>query len=326
MKKLSIIITLLAMVISAGCNKTENTLESDVETNSDKPTIIRKEKEVVEEKAVYGVGDRVQVRGDYAVTLIGVTEITDAEISNGTQTLLIEFLYENISIDENHPVHKLETSQSNGFELGLNDGVPSIRDSMDLSYSQVVQHTPVGTKSLQKFVYHNESGKKRFDFRFPDYQGESTEFQADIGERIIPDMKGKMPEYKKSYKIGEPMILVDAKIDYTITVDSVRKMDTYPEDLRIGDLFLYEVLMSYSVPDKDKFSFNRFDLIPIDEMGNTGYTVYWKKEGYPVELEDGFQIPMYVATHIDSNKLILYYTQDYQVEKGGYFIEVDDIK
>ncbi len=122
------------------------------------------------------------------------------------------------------------------------------------------------------------------------------------------------------------MVLVKAKKDYTLTVDSVRKMDEYPKDLKFDAVGLYEVLMSYSVPDKEKFSFGISDLVVIDEMGNTGYTTYIKKEGYPLELEDGFQIPMYVATHIDSDKLILYYTQDYQVEKEGYFIEIDVVE
>lgn len=325
MKRLAVMMIISAMVFIAGCNKTENIVEPDVETNVNKPTIILKDEEVVEEKVVYGVGERVQVREDYAVTLVGVTELEDEEYSNGIQTLLVDFMFENISIDEDHEVHKLEHSQSNGLGLSMSDGNTSIPYSILPYYWQVVNHTPVRSKSLQRYVYTKETVDDLIDLRFEDYLGDSTNFQVNVGDEAPASFEGEMPKYLKTYKIGEPMILIHAEKDYTLTVDSVRKIDMRPEELMIDAEVLYEVLMSYSVPDKDKFSFGVSDLVVIDEMGNTGYTTYMKKEGYPLELEDGFQVPMYVATHIDSDKLILYYTQDYQVEKEGYFIEIDVI-
>lgn len=328
MKRLAVMITLSAMVFFAGCNKTESTAQPDVETDSNKPTIILKEKEVIEEKAVYGVGDRVQVREDYAVTLVGVTELEPEEYQydKEDQVILIELMFENISMDRDHPMYKLESRQSNGYDFRISDGSLMVPDSKSPYKGQAVGYTPVGTKSLQRYVYRKENREDSVEIEFGDYLTGSTDFSIKIGEHTAPDFDGTMPVRDDAYKIGEPLLLAEAKNDYTVTIDSVRKVEEMSDELGYESGAVYEVTLTHSNYTLEKME-KSFNMVVVDEKGNTGYQVFLEYEGYPREVEGrGLQRVMHFATHTDSEKLLLFYYDGYNPEKRSYFIEVDDIK
>ncbi|HCW72839.1 MAG TPA: hypothetical protein DHM90_02535 [Clostridiaceae bacterium] len=328
MKRLAVMITISAMMFFAGCNKTESAAQPDVETDSNKPTIILKEKEEVEEKTVYGVGDRVQVREDYAVTLVGVTELDPEEhqYDKDDQVILIELMFENISMDRDHPMYKLESRQTNGYDFGIRDGSYMVPDSKSPYFGQTVKYTPVGTKSLQRYVYRKENREDSIEIAFGDYLNESTEFNIKIGEHTAPDFDGTIPVRDDAYKLGEPLLLAKAKNDYTVTIDSVKKLEGMAEKLGYESGAVYEVTLTHSNYSLEKMG-NYFDMVVVDEKGNTGYQVFLKYEGYPREVEGrGLQRVMHFVTHTDSEKLLLFYYDGYNPEKRSYFIEVEDIK
>ncbi len=336
MKRAGIGLSLIMTVVFSGCsllNTSTDEAEEKVESNI--PTIIQKEevkKEILEAPKNYRVGERVVVRDEYAVTLIGVTETEASESysTEGNQPLLIELLYENLSMGKDHPIYEMEYSQSNGYEFSINDGLMMVPDTKNPYRRQELNfpYTPVGTKSLQKYVYNRIEEDNTAKISFHDYKGEHTNFIVSVGDKAFPNLEGSLPKIEDSFKQGE-IILFKGQKEYSMRLDSVKQIDFPDEDYYAELGAFYQVEITFSNMNNEEIQYNNLIPIIIDEQGNTGYGPYsyFIDDQEEEQSEDGIKVYLTYATLMESENLLFYCVNDewYKDIADGVYIEVNQI-
>jgi len=326
MKKAGLILALMMTLVFTGCNLQGDSVDdAEKEVGEKKPTIILKEKKELEEPIIYGLGERAVVRDDYAITILSAnhTDYIAPWFGKDQRNIVVELLFENISMDENHEINNSEY----GPVTGLNLYIPNMDPNPSALFHEIygTDFTPVGTKSIQKIVLPLKNTSDILYVKYSDPLNNGLEFEVPMGERADVNLEGSIPDFEETYKMGESMVIAEAANDYTVTIDSVKKVEINrldPEFIGGAD---YEVELIFSNLDLDKIGGKQFNLTMIDQYGITGYKNQFF--GNPVELEDGkgVKTSVYFSAHNESEKLLLYYTDSLLDRNEGYYIEIDEI-
>ena len=323
MRKTLLTITIIMIMILAGCSNDEPEIQQTQENPvKDKPTIILKEEEPEPEPVIYGLGERAVVREDFAVTILSV-EDTEYKIPwrPKQKNIVVEVLFENLSMDENHEVFHYETGLVTGFNLSVHNADPYPPAVLDEAYGHVF--TPAGTKSVHKLVFEAPEHPSEVRLRFSDYLNEDLMFNVEKGKRVEADLTGSLPEPEKVYGKGEPMVITKAAKDYLLTVQAVRRLE--PESSESGKEMVaeYEVELLFLNMDIRRVMNRNFQLTFIDDQGNTSYTNVYS---YPEETDEGVKVSMFFTANAESDKVMLHYTDSLLDRDEAFYILIDDIE
>lgn len=323
MRRVLLTVTMIMIMILAGCsNDDPQILETQENPGKDKPTIILKEEEPEPEPVIYGLGERAVVREDYAVTILAV-EDTEYKVPwrPEQENIVVEILFENLSMDENHEVFHYETGVVTGFNLSVHNADPYPPSVLDDAYSHVF--TPAGTKSVHKLVFEAPEHPNEVKLRFSDYLNEDLRFNVEKGKRVEADLSGSLPEPEIVYGKGEPMVITKAAKDYMLTVQAVRKLEPEnPQDDQVMGAE-YEVELLFLNMDIRRVMNRNFQLTFIDEQGTTSYTNVFT---YPEESDEGVKISMFFTANAKSDKVMLHYTDSLLDRDEAFYILIDDIE
>jgi len=315
---------MIMMMVLTGCsNDNPEFLEPEENPVHKEPTIILKEEQEKEEPVIFGLGERAVVRDDYAVTILSV-EDTDYRLpwSPEQENVIVEMMFENLSMDENHETFHSEGGRITGFNLSIQNGSPYPPTVLYDVYR--TSFTPAGAKNIHKFIFESPEHPNVANFRFSDYKGEDLIFEIERGKRIEADLTGELPEPEIVYGLGEKIVLAKGMKEYTLTVNSVKKVEfdgQYPYFTTGAD---YEVELEFSNVDIETLLYSRdFQISLIDEHGNTAYL---NNEKYPEENADGVTISMIFSANTDTDKVMLYYTDSFIKKNKAFYILIDDIE
>lgn len=324
MKRVGLILVLMMTLVFTGCNLQGDSVDdAEKKVEEKKPTIILKEKEVLEEPIIYGLGERAVVRDDYAVTILSVKE-TDYRLpwSPEQENVIVEMIFENLSMDENHETFHSEWGRVTGFDLRMDSGTHYPPTVFSDAYTD--GFTPAGTKSFHQFIFESPEHPNVANFRFSDYRGEDPIFEIQRGKRIEADLTGELPEPEIVYGLGEKIVLAKGMKEYTLTVNSVKKVDFDGQNPYFISEAEYEVELEFSNVDIQTLLYSRdFQISLIDGHGNTAYL---NNEKYPEENADGVTISMIFSANTDTDKVMLYYTDSFIKKNKAFYILIDDIE
>lgn len=311
------------IMILAGCSNDEpEILETQENPVKDKPTIILKEEEPEPEPVIYGLGERAVVREDYAVTILSV-EDTEYRLpwKPEQKNIVVEILFENLSMDENHEVFHYETGVVTGFNLSVHNADPYPPAVLDDAYRNVF--TPAGTKSVHKLVFGAPENPNEVRLRFSDYLNEDLLFNVEKGKHVEAVLTGSLPEPETVYGKGEPMVITKAARDYLLTVQSVRRLEPESSDSDKDMGTVYEVELLFLNTDIRRVMNRNFQLTFIDDQGNTSYT---NRFSYPEETDEGVKTSLFFRANAESDKVMLHYTDSLLDRDEAFYILIDDIE
>lgn len=326
MKKTGVALMLILMLGVTGCG---SSVESVKKTDSDAPMQGEAENtkaEKPEEDVVYTIGDRIVFDDDYALTIISVketderNEFSEKEVE---QVLIIEYLYENLSSDDEIYISEME------FKLVDEGG--NMMDTYPVDAAHSPEYTPKGAKTLASFAVGTTSKSQKIDMHYYDNFFSSSSdctFSLPVGEAVEVSMEGVMPKYDNTFKLGEIIEVSTDEGKYTVTIDSVRKTDERNEFEKRNPEAVYEIGYTYSnISMEDPVYITEYSFTLIDEHGNTGYSYPIFSDVYPSETVKGARSKavMYLAAHKDSTNIILTFKDNMFNSSSDCYISLDGI-
>lgn len=326
MKKTGVALMLILMLGVTGCG---SSVESVKKTDTDAPMQGEAENtkaEKPEEDLVYTIGDRIVFDDDYALTIISVketderNEFSEKEVE---QVLIIEYLYENLSSDDEIYISEME------FKLVDEGG--NMMDTYPVDAAHSPEYTPKGAKTLASFAVGTTSKSQKIDMHYYDNFFSSSSdctFSLPVGEAVEVSMEGVMPKYDNTFKLGEIIEVSTDEGKYTVTIDSVRKTDERNEFEKRNPEAVYEIGYTYSnISMEDPVYITEYSFTLIDEHGNTGYSYPIFSDVYPSETVKGARSKavMYLAAHKDSTNIILTFKDNMFNSSSDCYISLDGI-
>lgn len=326
MKKTGVALMLILMLGVTGCG---SSVESVKKTDSDAPIQGETENtkaEKPEEDVVYTIGDRIVFDDDYALTIISVketderNEFSEKEVE---QVLIIEYLYENLSSDDEIYISEME------FKLVDEGG--NMMDTYPVDAAHSPEYTPKGAKTLASFAVGTTSKSQKIDMHYYDNFFSSSSdctFSLPVGEAVEVSMEGVMPKFDNTFKLGEIIEVSTDEGKYTVTIDSVRKTDERNEFEKRNPEAVYEIGYTYSnISMEDPVYITEYSFTLIDEHGNTGYSYPIFSDVYPSETVKGARSKavMYLAAHKDSTNIILTFKDNMFNSSSDCYISLDGI-
>lgn len=326
MKNAGGVLMLILMLSVTGCGSSvESVKKTDGDAPSQAETYNTKAEDPAEE-IVYTIGDRIVFDDDYALTVISVketlerNEFSEKEVE---QVLIIEYLYENLSREEEIYISEME------FKLVDEGG--NMMDTYPVAAAHSPEYTPKGAKTLASFAVGTTSKSGKIDMHYYDNffssQSDCT-FSLPVGEEVEISMDGVLPKYDNTFKLGEIIEVSTDEGKYTVTVDSVRKTDERNEYESRKPEAVYEIEYTYSnISMDDPVYITEYSFTLIDEHGNTGYRYPIFTDVYPSETVKGARSKavMYLGAHKDSSSIILTFKDNMFNSTSDCYISLEGI-
>lgn len=334
MKKRIIVVLLFVIVIFSflvGCGDSKVTTVEKTSTDAPQKTekIVNKSDNKDERQGrIFNVGERVEVDGNYAITILGVTETDERNQFSEKkveQVLIIDYLYENINDDTND----IYVSDMN-FKFIDEHG--NMCDTYPVGGIYAPQNTPIGAKTLTSMTIGTVEESKKIKLNYYDNMFDSKadiEFEAVIGEVIEAKLEGEAPTYSDAYSMGDIIEVKTDEGDYTVSIDNIELITERNQFADKDPVELYRIGYTFSNISMDEDLYiSDMNFRVIDGNGNMAFSYPGDITIYPKDTIKGARSAgeMVFGTHTSGNTLTLCFTDNMFSNVSDFKIVLNNIK
>jgi len=320
LSKLWIVALFLALWLS-GCGGTAVTSTGKAEPGH---TAQMPPSEVPADKKVYGVGERAVIDGEYALTIIGVTETKERNQFSDkavAQVLIIDYQYENLALEE-------RDVYISDMDFKFVDSGGNMCDTYPVSGPYSPCKTPLAARTLASMTVGTVEKSDSLRILFYDniFASEPTaEFLCKVDQTTAPVLEGESIAYEGMYGLGDVVEVKTTNGDYRLSIDQIEVVTERNPFSDKKPAAVYRVVYTYSNTSVgDGLYISDMDFVVVDSEGNTGYTYPGDVSRYPQETIKGAKCTaeMVFGVHRQSNSLILCYRDNMFSDKADIFFRL----
>lgn len=331
-KRMIVLLFIIAISLTlVGCGGSKVT--SIEKTTKDAPEktekIVDKSDNKEERQAkIYNIGERVEVDGKYAITILGVSETDERNQFSEKkveQVLIIDYLYENI----NEEINDVYISDMN-FKFIDEHG--NMCDTYPVGGTYSPQNTPIGAKTLTSMTIGTVEESSKIKFNYYDNMFDSKadiEFEAVIGEVVEVELEGESPNYSGTYGIGDIIEIETEKGDYTLSIDKIELIAERNQFSDKDPVELYRIGYTFSNISMDEDLYiSDMNFRVIDGNGTMAFSYPGDITIYPKDTIKGARSAgeMIFGTHTNGNTLTLCYTDNMFSNISDFKVVLNNIK
>lgn len=307
--------------------QSEETVADTTEEPREQPEEEPEEEPEEVKQTTFKLGDTVIINDSYTITILGVTETeerneySDKEVS---QVLIIEYMYENIASED----EDIYITDSN-FKFIDQQG--NMCDTYPVGGDLGPEHTPVGAKTFTTMTIGTVEQSDSIKLLYYDNMFDSNalfDYELTIGETIEADFSGVLPKYDNMFNLGEEVEITTAEGVYTIVVNSVTKTSDRNQfsEKDPGAVFIIDYSYKNISMDDDLYV-SDYNFRIIDDNGNMGYSYPARTSKSPQDTIKGAKTTadMAFGTHVDSNSIVLCYSDNMFSDKADVFFLIEGL-